>query len=219
MPTLTLPSRHERAFPRCAGMKLWLSSFAPLRDPLQADEPWVTYPAISWLLRRLTPSMRGFEFGSGGSTLFFARRVEHITAAEHHNGWAQRVRDSAHREALDNVNVIHTPPDRHAPSRPVYQSRHYGHHGVSYESYARTIDAFDDHSLDFVFVDGRSRVACVAHAAKKVRPGGYLILDNAERRRYQPAHDMMSRHRRLDFKGVGPRVPWRFRTTVWRIAR
>ena len=200
-------------------MKRWASSFAPSRDPLLADEPWVTYPAMSWLERRLDPSMRGFEYGSGGSTLFFARRVALITSAEHHEGWAQRVRRAAQHEGLANIDVIHRPPDRHAPTRHVYLSRHTGHKDVSYEGYVRTIDAFDDRSLDFVFVDGRSRVACVSHAARKIRPGGYLILDNAERRRYAPAHRMMSRHRRLAFHGVGPRVPWRFLTVVWRLAR
>ncbi len=200
-------------------MKRWVSSFAPGRDPLRADEPWVTYPAISWLMRRLDPSMRGFEFGSGGSTLFFARRVGHITAAEHHPGWAQRVRETAAEEHLANVEVIHSPADDESAEDDLYISGHLGHRGVSYERYARTIERFDDRSLDFVFVDGRSRVACVTHAARKVRRGGYLILDNAERKRYEPAHALMSRHRRLALRGVGPRVPWRFLTVVWRIGR
>jgi len=47
--------------------------------------------------------------------------------------------------------------------------------------------------------------------------GGYLILDNAERRRYARAHELMGRHRSLVFRGVGPRVPWRFSTVVWRV--
>jgi len=219
MTSLSLPDRRDRAVPRCAGIKRWAASFAPGRDPLVADEPWVTYPAIEWLSRRLDPSMHGFEFGSGGSTLFFARRVGHITAAEHHGGWATRVRASAAGQGLDNVNLIHRPSDRHPPTRDFYFSRHHGHRGVSYEGYARTIDAFDDRSLDFVFVDGRSRVACVAHAARKIRPGGYLILDNADRRRYAPAHRMMSKHRRLAFRGVAPRVPWPSLTVVWRLGR
>jgi predicted O-methyltransferase YrrM len=179
----------------------------------------VTYPAIAWLERRLHSGMRGFEYGSGGSTLFFARRVGEITAAEHHAGWAERVREAAEEERLGNVRVLHRPADERAPSGDVYISRHVGHRGVSYERYARSIEGFDDGSLDFVFVDGRSRVACVAHAAPKVRPGGYLILDNAERGRYEAAHRLMAGHRRLVLKGVGPRVPWRFETVVWRIGR
>ena len=163
--------------------------------------------------------MRGFEYGSGGSTLFFGRRVGEITAAEHHAGWAERVRAAAAAEGLLNVRVLHRPADETAPSQEVYVSRHAGHRGASYERYARTIDGFDDGSLDFVFVDGRARVACVAHAVRKVRPGGYLILDNAERERYEAAHRLMEGHRRLVLRGVGPRVPWRFETVVWRVER
>jgi len=198
-------------------MRRWASSFSPRRDPLTADEPWVTYPAIAWLERRLEGWMRGFEYGSGGSTLFFGRRVGSVTAAEHHAGWASRVRTAAAAEGLGNVEVIHRPADSREASREAYVSRQPGHRGRSYEAYARSIDGFERGSLDFVFVDGRSRVACVAHAAPKVRRGGYLILDNADRRRYARAHELMGGHRSLVFRGVGPRVPWRFSTVVWRV--
>lgn len=200
-------------------MRRWASSFSPRRDPLAADEPWVTYPAIAWLERRLEGWMRGFEYGSGGSTLFFGRRVAAITAAEHHARWASRVREAAAAEGLGNVEVLHRPCDGPADEdgSDGYASGHLGHRGVRYESYARSIGGFEDGSLDFVFVDGRSRVACVAHAAPKVRRGGYLILDNANRRRYARAHELMGGHRSLAFRGVGPRVPWRFSTVVWRV--
>ena len=179
----------------------------------------MTYPAIAWLERRLHAGMRGFEYGSGGSTLFFARRVGEIIAAEHHSGWAERVRTAAAAEGLGNVRVLHRPADEQAPSEDVYVSRHVGHRGVSYERYARSIEMVEDGSLDFVFVDGRSRVACVAHAVAKVKAGGYVILDNAERERYSAAHRLMERHGRMDLRGVGPRVPWRFSTVVWRLGR
>lgn len=214
--TLTSPNEHT-APPRRAVAAQWARSFGPRRDPFTSDEPWVTYPAIAWMERTLTREMRGFEYGSGGSTLFFARRVGEITAAEHDAGWAERVRAAAVAERMSNVRVMHRAADSGPATSRMYLSGRLGLRGTNFETYARTIDGFDPRSLDFVFVDGRARVACVAHAVRKVRPGGYVILDNAERKRYSAAHRLMSKHRRLELRGVGPRVPWRFTTVVWRV--
>jgi hypothetical protein len=38
---------------------------------LEHEIPWLTFPAISRIEEFLEPSIRVFEYGSGGSTLFF----------------------------------------------------------------------------------------------------------------------------------------------------
>ncbi len=55
---------------------------------------------------------------------------------------------------------------------------------MSFEKYVRSIDRFIDKSLDLVIIDGRARLSCITHALKKIRPGGYLMLDDSERERY-----------------------------------
>jgi hypothetical protein len=44
------------------------------------DIPWLTQEANSILLGTLRPWMKGFEWGSGKSTLFFARRVNYLVS-------------------------------------------------------------------------------------------------------------------------------------------
>lgn len=66
---------------------------------------------------------------------------------------------------------------------------------ASFEEYVKSIEEYPDESFDLVLVDGRHRSFCIPHAIPKVRPGGYLMLDNSDRRGYRDAISLMS-----DFK-------------------
>lgn len=46
------------------------------------------------------------------------------------------------------------------------------------------IKKFPDNYFDIVLVDGRSRPSCLFHSLNKVKKGGLLVLDNAEREYY-----------------------------------
>ena len=46
-------------------------------------------------------------------------------------------------------------------------------------AYVRVMEDFEKESLDFVLVDGIYRGACAVAVLSKVRPGGILIIDNA----------------------------------------
>ena len=47
------------------------------------DAPWLTRAAIAWLEAHLRPEHRGFEWGSGTGTLWFARRSASLVSVEH----------------------------------------------------------------------------------------------------------------------------------------
>ena len=46
--------------------------------------------------------------------------------------------------------------------------------------YARQIEAFPDSSFDFILIDGEERSNCIRAAARKVRVGGWIVVDNAD---------------------------------------
>lgn len=48
-----------------------------------APVPWYTYPCIDFLEARLDPSLSVFEYGSGLSTIWYARRVDEVVGVEH----------------------------------------------------------------------------------------------------------------------------------------
>lgn len=65
----------------------WLLTQARGRDPLRIGLPWLPFRAIAWLEQVLKPDMHLFEWGSGGSTIFFSRRVGQLVSVEHDSFW------------------------------------------------------------------------------------------------------------------------------------
>ena len=61
-----------------------------------------------------------------------------------------------------------------------------------YDNYAKAILDFPINSFDLVFVDGRNRAECTKHAVSRVKPGGYLVLDDSQREQYQVGIDLLS---------------------------
>ncbi|NET52429.1 MAG: hypothetical protein F6K09_28195 [Merismopedia sp. SIO2A8] len=62
------------------------------------------------------------------------------------------------------------------------------------ESYIGAADNFQDDSLDFVLVDGRHhRNTCAVKAVSKVKTGGVIVLDNANRFLPSNSHSPNSR--------------------------
>ena len=59
----------------------WTRSLS--HTPVEDGTPWVTYAAINFLSRSLTEQMRVFEWGVGGSTIFFAQRAAELVSVEH----------------------------------------------------------------------------------------------------------------------------------------
>lgn len=166
----------------------WLASLR--RDwLLRQQEPWLTFGATEQLRRALAgwDQPRVFEFGSGGSTLFWLRHRAAVVSVEHDPGWhARLLRELPTGAELDYRLVPPAPgavsrdpadPDGFASDDPSFA-------GMSFEAYARQIEEFPDHWFDIVLVDGRARPACLSRAVAKVKPGGLLVLDNAERSYY-----------------------------------
>jgi hypothetical protein len=124
--------------------------------------PWITRRACELLDEWLKPHHVGLEWGSGRSTLWFASRVARLTSIEHDATWFERVRMELERQGIHNVDY------RFASISGTEASRYVEAGGGAAES------------LDFALVDGKLRDACTRVAIDRLRPGGVLVLDNAE---------------------------------------
>ena len=155
------------------------------------DLPWLTPASIDILTTWLRPTDVAVEFGSGKSTAWFANRVKTLTSVEHNPEWYGRVRPTV--EPL----------------------------GVDYRlctdavSYIAVAQALAPASVDFVLVDGQHRAECVLAVIDAIRPGGLLVLDNANR--YLPSPGTRSpyqlSHHALPWEDVVQRLgAWR---TIW----
>ena len=179
----------------------WLQSTT--RGALDAEGnqvPWLTYAAVHWLDRVLRPHHRVFEFGSGSSTIWLAHRVKSIVSVEHDTAWVEVVR--AHLPANATLHLMEARGDEvEAPSD---------------DPYTRVLrDA--DAQFDLILIDGVARNSCARLAVERLAHTGVILLDDADRLAYRPAHEYMGEHGfgRLDFYGPKPGVGYLSTTSVF----
>ena len=202
----------------------WRRSLRPGANPLADRQPWLTFPTIAFLKQTLTSEMRVFEYGSGGSTLFFCQRAGEVVSVEHDAAWAEKVQNALAQNGVgnDKLQLIEPEPEegsaRRDPADPEgFVSSAECYRGKSFRKYAAAISTWPDGYFDFVVVDGRARPACIHQAAPKVKSGGWLLLDNAERGHYHRALTEFKEPHWLkrDFSGPGPHALSFWSTWGW----
>ena len=195
----------------CGRIGQWLRSLTAIHDVdalIALDVPWWTYGAIAEVdafLSARAGRARVFEFGSGASTVWLARRAASVTSVEHHEAWLGTVRDrTADREGVRLRLVPAEPLGR--SQGPDYGSAKEGYAGTSFERYARSIED-EEGAFDLIVIDGRARGACLRHALPKLAEGGLVVFDNTRRRRYRAAIDAHPVRARY-FRGLAPSLPF-----------
>jgi precorrin-6B methylase 2 len=158
--------------------------------------PWMSITAINIFDALLTKEMKGFEFGSGGSTIFFSKRAGQLVSLEHDVAWHTQIKKRIQDLQIDNVDyhLVEKEKNNNKPSLIGKRNDDYTvpfTPATCFVSYYSFIDQYADESFDFIIVDGRARVECALRAVLKLKKGGILILDNSERLRYKPVHDAL----------------------------
>ncbi len=202
-----------------ARLSPWLRTLRAGVDPVEEATPLVTYAALDWLEAHVGPDVKVFEWGSGASTIWLARRVAQLVTVENDPEWHRRVAAALKEQGLASCQLILAEAEPAGPDTPPeWVSPRRRFQGLSFERYVRSIDPHPEGHFDLVCVDGRQRVACARRAVAHVRPGGHLLLDNADRSRYDALREALAAYPVQDFDGLGPfqAKPWR--TTVWQIA-
>ncbi|NES76927.1 MULTISPECIES: class I SAM-dependent methyltransferase [unclassified Okeania] len=133
--------------------------------------PLLTKEAIKFLENFLKqkPDAKVLEFGSGGSTIWLSKLTKNLTSIEHDGMWFNQVKDRIQKQK--NCH----PVEMKLLARP----------------YHTICEKFPAESLDLIIVDGRDRVKCFEASIKLLKPGGILMLDDAQRERYQQAQDLL----------------------------
>jgi hypothetical protein len=193
----------------------WLQS---TRDAyfLDTPSPWLTFDAISFLKKWLQqhPQPYVFEYGSGGSTLFWLRYGCKCISIEHDKQWFETVTERINRLAVKQIDYRLIEPVRLEnvsapldPSNPqAYATGDPNWQDYSFRNYVSQIDSYPDGSFDLILVDGRARPSCIVHSIPKVKPGGILIIDNADRDYYfAQIRPLLAPFKQHCFYGVGPR--------------
>lgn len=187
---------------------LWLRSLLSVMDFddfTKLDLPWWTFAASAevrdFLARQ--PHARVFEWGSGSSTVWLARRSASVTSIESDAGWAQRV-----SATVPGHVAILTPTIPQATKGTLVRSKRWGYRSLDFSAYVSAIDAIPG-DFDLIVIDGRAREACFARALPRLAAGGIIVFDNTNRRRYRSA---LKNHRDqiavTMSSGLTPILPW-----------
>lgn len=173
----------------------WFRSF---REQASVDAqglpiPWLTYPAINFLAPRLRPDMALFEFGCGGSTLWWASRVQKVVSCEHDRAWYERIAP----KVPANVTLRHIELERGG-------------------EYCRAA-AQSGELFDVLVVDGRDRVNCIHHSLAALKPEGVIIWDNSDRSEYEEGYQALFEKgfKKIAFKGMAPIIGVKNETGVF----
>ena len=197
----------------------WLQSLLAIHDIdalIRLDVPWWTYDAIEQVedFLKAHTKARVFEYGSGASTVWLAKRAASVHSIDHDAGW---IAFSAPRLAeLGNALVECVPADEPPVADRAYHSGKGGHHGQSFKAYAEAIDRTEG-LYDLIVIDGRARAACLRHALPRLAPGGMIVFDNSHRARYR-ASIAGSGLRAVVTRGLVPSLPLPDQTTLLRQA-
>ncbi|WP_322937304.1 class I SAM-dependent methyltransferase [Nocardioides bizhenqiangii] len=197
---------------------LWvrsLLSIYDLQDLLSYDVPWWTFEASDRVAGFLStrPQARVFEWGSGASTVWMSKRAGDVTSIEHDAEWGAIV-----EPVLPDNAVVKIASPRTAIGDPAEErSGKPGFEGLDFSEYVAAVDVTDGH-FDLIVIDGRARGACFHRAVSRLAPGGVLVFDNVDRKRYRDA--IASSPVAVDVewtRGLTPALPYPTRTALVRL--
>lgn len=173
----------------------WFNAF----DQQQAiDEggnpiPWVTYSFIDFIKPRLTKDLSIFEYGSGNSTLFYAKNTRRVVSVEHDEAWFRKIVN----QKANNAEMIFCELDKGG-------------------LYSQKVSSLDE-KFDIIIVDGRDRVNCCKYAIGGLKENGVIVLDDSEREHYTEARIFLKEKgfKEISFSGISPGLFYEKATSVF----
>lgn len=184
-----------------------------LEAMLALDTPWWTFRAIDRVERFLTQfggRARVFEFGSGASTAWLAKRASEVHSVEHDREFAEQIADPL-RAVGATLHVV-TPVPSRQPGAP---SRRRGHRGLDFSRYVSTVDQVGGR-FDLIVIDGRARTTALTRSIPHLAEGGMIVFDDAVRPRYARALTASGLAIARTF-GLTPSLPYPWCTALaWR---
>jgi|CXWL01.1.fsa_nt_gi predicted RNA methylase len=135
--------------------------------PIDFGMPWWSFRAID-RADGLLSGKSVFEYGTGGSTLRFAKIAKKVVSVEDHSDWMKVVQERLTKEIISNVEIRLRPFDFKNP--------------VNFES-SEYISAVDGEDWDVVIIDGqdwsfKQRLSCFRRVEPKMLPGSIIIVDD-----------------------------------------
>jgi hypothetical protein len=167
------------------------------RQPVDVRLPWVSFGALKFIDKFLRPEHQVFEYGGGGSTMYFASRTQRVLTMESHPDWHKTLTTALTQSRFLNVQCEYQPINGEEPS----QFRNSIFFERIYEQLwdVILIDCFCGYSRTRY---GLLRPYAFDLAIDQVKPGGIIVLDDSWM--YRELLAPRSGWRITDYIGAGP---------------
>ncbi len=192
-----------------------LLSIYDLSDLVALDLPWWTFESKEIVEKFLQtrPNSRVFEFGSGASTFWLARRAIEVISIEHDSIWASKVNEFL----PSNAKVILVPAEASSPKQTPIYSRKKGFENLDFTNYVMAINREGGRLFDLIVIDGRARNECFERALNFLSEGGIIVFDNVDRSRYLTVLEKLKSILDVQLtRGLTPALPYPNRTALIR---
>lgn len=150
--------------------------------------PWFTYSALQYLNQLDLQEKTIFEWGSGYSSLYFARKSIQVISIEDNKEW------------YDKIIKKVSPPNRLLLAKK--------------ENYVNLIKE-QNKKFDVIIIDGSLRPDCIKIAPDFLNDSGIIIVDNSD---WFKTHLKSLRDRKfiqIDFRGFGPINSYIWTTSIF----
>ncbi len=170
-----------------------------MSDPM----PWLVYDAISFLEDKVGPDCRILEVGGGNSSIWFLQKGAWVTSFESDELWAEAIKSR-----------VNDDPKIQDPSRHTLVNR-AGDDAIEY------IAALEDQAFDIALIDSVPeripRGAALRAARPKLKPGGFMVLDNSDSPAHKDGIEAMADKTLLRFSGFTPMRLRVSQTSLWQV--
>lgn len=150
--------------------------------------PWFTYPAIEYISQLDLKDKTVFEWGSGNSSLYFAKRAKQLISVEDNKEWYER---------NSEVNLS---------NQQIFLAE-----GSEYINYIEKFGCL----FDLIIIDGKDRFECAKKAPAFLKEGGFIVLDNSDWYRNTAKYLRNCNFIEVDFHGFGPVNQYNWTTSIF----
>lgn len=173
-----------------------------LSTPIKLGTPWLSYPAIEFLMRWSSGRQQKahvLEYGSGGSTIFWRQFGFSVVSVESESEWQSFVENELQRRGLLSDFEIRYSELKSSADVEKFVAAGYGSFDVVLIDSAESSDT------------GPVRLRLFEFAETVIKPGGIIVFDDSWR------YGVVSGNfnTRIDFKGLGPCRPGVTQTSIF----
>jgi predicted O-methyltransferase YrrM len=164
--------------------------------PMDVGLPWWSYDAIRQTRRLVNGDKSVFEFGTGGSTIFFSRLAASVVSLEDSASWQKQVEQKLKQLDIRNCEIRCSPLPTPNDDDPRWED-YLSHLNQPYD-----VIVVDGQDIPGFGVPGQIRSRCFYHSENYIRSGGIIIVDDSWR--YEHLRSQSKARKVETYQSVGP---------------